>query len=297
MACFAREGADVGLSEAITRYLESLAAGRRSPLYLNVLRSTFRQWLRAGDPPLSDAARDVNAYLAQRLAPLSHNSAVQEFHRVRQFLDYCVTERWLERNPLRGLRAPRPQTVEIDVLSDDELRRLLAAGDHLDRVIIILLLGSGMRLGELIRLTWADIHGDELLLHGKGGKERRVAPGRVALAALASLPRTGDGVLPFKISNLKRRLRVLSKRTQIHFHAHVLRHTFSDRIIAAGASVEELSFMLGHSNLNTTMIYIRRHQGDRALAAQRRLNPCDALLGGDGSGGKVISFRRPTLHP
>ena len=290
---------DVGtvhLSEAVSRYLESLAAGRRSPLYLNVLRSTFRQWLRAGDPPLSDAARDINAYLAQRLAPLSHNSAVQEFHRIRQAIDYFVAERWIERNPLRGLRAPRPQTVEIDVLSDDELRRLLEAGDHIERVVIMVLLGSGMRLGELGRLTWGDIHGDELLLHGKGGKERRVAPGRVALAALYSLPKAmrtgGDAcpLLPFKVSNLKRRLKILSERTHIHFHAHVLRHTFSDRIIAAGGSVEQLSFMLGHSNLNTTMIYIRRHQRDRALEAQRRLNPCDALLG-DG-GAKVLPFRR-----
>jgi len=280
------------LSEAITRYLESLAAGRRSPLYLNVLRSTFRQWLRAGDRPLADAASDVNAYLARRLAPLSHNSAVQEFHRVRQFLDYCVAERWLERNPLRGLRAPRPQTVEIDVLSDDELRRLLEAGDHIERVVIMVLLGSGMRLGELGRLTWGDIHGDELLLHGKGGKKRRVAPGRIALAALTSLPRTGDAVLSFGVSNLKRRLRVLSERTYIHFHAHVLRHTFADRFIAAGGTVEELSHILGHSNLNTTMIYIRRHQRDRALEAQRRLNPCDAFLGGVPQEPKVLPFRR-----
>jgi integrase len=187
--------------------------------------------------------------------------------------------------------------VEIDVLSDDELRRLLAAGDHVERVVIMVLLGSGMRLGELGRLTWADIHGDELLLHGKGGKERRVAPGRVALAALGSLPRTGEAVLPFKVSNLKRRLKILSERTGIHFHAHVLRHTFADRFIQAGGTVEELSHILGHSNLNTTMIYIRRHQRDRALRAQRRLNPCDALLGGNDSGGKVISFRRPALRP
>jgi len=278
------------LGEAVIRYLESLAAGQRSPLYLNVLRSTFHQWLRLGDVPLSRAAAGVNAYLAQRLAPLSHNSACQEFHRVRQFLDYCVAERWIERNPLRGLRAPRPHTVEIDVLSDEEIHRLLAAGDHIDRVIIILLLGSGMRLGELVKLTWADVHGDELLLHGKGGKERRVAPGRVALAALASLPRTDGAVLPFKASNLKRRLKVLSLKTGIQaFHAHALRHSFSDRFIAAGGSVEELSFVLGHSNLNTTMIYIRRHQRDRALEAQRRLNPCDALLGGDS---KVVPFRR-----
>jgi integrase/recombinase XerC len=166
----------------------------------------------------------------------------------------------------------------------------LAAGDHIDRVIIILLLGSGMRLGELVKLTWADVHGDELLLHGKGGKERRVAPGRVALAALSSLPRTDGAVLPFKASNLKRRLKVLSLKTGIQaFHAHALRHSFSDRFIAAGGSVEELSFVLGHSNLNTTMIYIRRHQRDRALEAQRRLNPCDALLGGDS---KVVPFRR-----
>ena len=280
------------LSEAIIYYLETLAAGRRSPLYLKVLRSTFRQWLRAGDRPLTDAVSGINAYLAQRLTPLSHNSGCQEFHRVRQFLDYCVSERWLERNPLRCLRPPRPQAVEIDVLSDDELRRLLAAGDHIERVVIIVLLGSGMRLGELVRLSWADIRGDELLLHGKGGKERRAAPGRIALAALASLPRSDGAVLPFGVSNVKRRLKVLSNRTGIHFHAHVLRHTFADRFVKAGGSIEELAHILGHSNLNTTLIYVRRHQQERALEAQRRLNPADALLGGDSGGGKVLPFRR-----
>jgi integrase len=62
------------------------------------------------------------------------------------------------------------------------------------------------------------------------------------------------------------------------------------RFIHLGGTIQELSRLLGHSKLDTTMQYLRADLEDRALEAQRRLNPADALLGG--GGGKVVLFRR-----
>ena len=280
------------LGEAIASYLQALSAARRSRVYVKMMGYSLGRWeTYSSDPILAHATDTINGFLSQRFIGLSHNSGVQEFHRFRLFLDYCVAQHWLVENPLRRLRAPRTRDVDVNVLTDGELGALLAQASPIARAILIILLGSGMRLGELERLRWSDIHGDELVLHGKGDKDRRVAPGRVAMAAIMSLPRTQPTVLPFGRMGIDYHIRHTAKKAGIEgVHAHRFRHAFADRFIRVGGMVEDLSHILGHSNLNTTMVYIRRHQQERALEAQRRLNPCDALLG-DG-GGKVLPFHR-----
>jgi integrase len=278
------------LGEAIRAYLGALSAAERSPFYVGIMAYSLRRWEREGAGPLSDAATSINEFLARRFVSLSHNTAVAEFHRFRQFLDYCVARHWLTDNPLRAIRAPRARDTDVDVLTDEQLQSLLAHADAITRVILVILLGSGMRLGELERLRWSDVHGDELVLHGKGGKVRRVAPGRAAMAAMLSLPRTQATVLPFGRSGIDYHLRLLAKKARIPLHAHQIRHTFADHFIRSGGTVEDLAHILGHANLATTMIYIRRHQQERALQAQRLYNPADALFGGDG--GVVVPFRR-----
>lgn len=278
------------LGEAIAAYLQALAAAQRSAIYLKMMGYSLRRWeAYVNDPVLSRAIDTVNDFLSRRFITLSHNSGVQEFHRFRLFLDYCVAQHWLKENPLRRLRAPRTRDVDVNVLTDEELRRLLDVATPIARAILIIFLGSGMRLGELERLRWSDIHGDELVLHGKGDKDRRVAPGQMAMAAIMSLPCTQPTVLPFGRMGIDYHIRQTAKKAAVPLHCHQLRHTFADRFIRSGGTVEDLAHILGHSNLQTTMVYIRRHQQERALEAQRRYNPCDALLG---EYGRVVLFRR-----
>jgi len=279
------------LGEAIRAYLGALGAAERSPFYVGIMAYSLRRWERDESCPLSDAASSINEFLARRFVSLSHNTAVAEFHRFRQFLDYCVARHWLKDNPLRAMRAPRATDTDVDVLTDEQLQCLLAHADAISRTILIILLGSGMRLGELERLRWADVHGDELVLHGKGGKVRRVAPGRVAMAAILSLPRTQATVLPFGRAGIDYHIHQTAKRAGVKdVHAHRFRHTFADRFISSGGTLETLGCILGHASLDTTRVYIRRHEQERALEAQRRLNPADVLFEGDG--GVVVPFRR-----
>jgi integrase len=62
------------------------------------------------------------------------------------------------------------------------------------------------------------------------------------------------------------------------FHAHQLRHTFAQRFLEAGGAIEDLSEILGHARLDTTAIYVRAFRRERALDAQRKFNPADALF-------------------
>jgi len=281
----------IGLADAIASYLRALSAAERSPAYITIMSYGLRHWVAESDhTTVVQATADINGFLSRRLSTLSHNTACSEWRRYKQFLDYCVARHWLTDNPLRAIRAPRARDTDVDVLTDEQLQSLLAHADAITRTILIILLGSGMRLGELERLRWSDVHGDELVLHGKGDKVRRVGPGKAAMAAILSLPRTRATVLPFGRSGIDYHLRCLAKKARIPLHAHQIRHTFADHFIRSGGTVEDLAHILGHTNLATTMIYIRRHQQERALEAQRAHNPADALFGGDG--GVVVPFQR-----
>jgi integrase len=73
------------------------------------------------------------------------------------------------------------------VLTDEEINYLLDAGDDLDRAIMVILLGSGMRIGELARLKPSDISGDEVLVTIRRAAGERRLPAltglRLTLAA------------------------------------------------------------------------------------------------------------------
>ena len=141
-------------------------------------------------------------------------------------------------------------------------------------------------------LPAVQVDGDTLQVYGKGGKERLVALGVAGSRVLAELPRNGHHVFPFQTSSIQDRFHRLSVRSGVHVHAHLLRHSCADRLRQAGVGIEDIGMILGHSDLSTTMRYLGR-ESERALEAQRRLNPCDALLG-DGllDGAKVLPFRR-----
>jgi len=286
-------GKNLAFSEAIGKYLLVMRANGRARNTIDTVGGTLRLWQRyLGDVNLRRAAASAIPYLSDRLDSLSHNTGCVEFQRLRCFLRFCVRQHWLPDNPLEGLRPPRPTETPVTVLSDAQIRALLRAGDAYDRAAVLLMLGSGMRVGEVVLLRWADCLDGRLTVHGKGSKVRRVDPGMVAMEALEALPRRGQWIFPMTVGVLKWRMARLAERTSIPFHAHLLRHSFAMRFIRAGGTIDELSRLLGHAKLDTTLVYLRADLEDRALEAQRRLNPCDALLRGDPFPGKVLPFRR-----
>ena len=279
------------LSAAIDKYLLAMRANGRARNTIDTVGGSLRLWQRyVGDINLRRAVTTAIPYISQRLDTLSHNSGCVEFQRFRCFFRWCVRQHWLADSPLEGLRPPRPTETPVMVLSDAQIRALLHAGDAYDRAAVLLMLGSGMRVGEVVALRWVDCTEGRLTVHGKGFKVRRVEPGMVAMEALEALPHRGQWIFPMSVGVLKWRMARLAERTCIPFHAHLLRHSFAMRFIRAGGTIDELSRLLGHAKLDTTMIYLRADLEERALASQRRLNPCDALLLGDGA--KVLPFRR-----
>ena len=269
------------LGTAINAYLQYLRATGHPPSTVETVASCLHVFARyVGPMAVSVAATHVIPFLAERSGHLRRNSQSTYFSFMHGFFTFCVRQDWLITDPLAGLRVPRPERVVTQPLTDREIMALYDAGDQWTRPMVILLLGSGMRIGELSGLRWADVRDGQVLVRGKGSRERTLAPGQRAMAMLYALPRDGEWVFPFTLTAIKDRMRRLSKKANIpSFHPHVMRHTFAHKFLeASGGDIETLSALLGHENLNTTMIYLRASRRERALDAQRRFNPADALF-------------------
>jgi len=208
---------------------------------------------------------------ARRRSPATLNRFADVISRVFR---WAVEQEYLRESPCR-LKRRRQARSRLRYLDEAEERRLLA---HAERAapdltpMILVLLNTGLRLGEAVHLRWEDVdllqRRISIARHPEDGwqpksRQLRVIPlNATALRALASLPRRGPyifhaGACSTAYHRIGRRLNGLLKAAGI-FGAtvHSLRHTFGTRLAQAGVPVTEIQRLLGHSSLTTTEIYM-----------------------------------------
>lgn len=205
-----------------------------------------------------------------------HISSIRSFH---QFL---LRERLSNTDPTVHLELPVVEQKLPQVLSIEEIERLIAAPSSnkpqgiRDVAMLELLYGSGMRVSELIELNLEDIHLTMgfVRVFGKGGKERIVPLGRSAVQACTKYVNTARnqllGTAPkldaFFINQRGKRLTRQGVWKLLKQHAekaaiqqeitpHVLRHSFATHLIENGADLRAVQELLGHSDISTTQIY------------------------------------------
>jgi len=158
--------------------------------------------------------------------------------------------------------------------------------------MLLVLLDCGLRLGELMGLTMADLDlaTEQLRVFGKGRKERFVPfSGPVRRTLLKYLSRrhaiTSDNSLwvdetgvQFSRDGFNSFLRRLEKRTKIRLHAHKFRHTYASQYIANGGNPAYLQRLLGHTTPAMTNRYIHLFDSD-ARNDHRQASPVANLLG------------------
>ena len=159
--------------------------------------------------------------------------------------------------------------------------RACAFADYLTPMVL-LLLHTGLRRGEVFNLTWADVDLDRanLTVRGTGAKSqqtRHVPLNEEALAVLQSWrdQTMGDGlVFPGKngkrFNNIRRSWAgVLDAATISGFRLHDLRHTFASRLVMAGVDLNTVRELLGHSDYSMTLRYAHLAPEHKAAAVAR----------------------------
>ena len=143
-----------------------------------------------------------------------------------------------------------------------------------DQAILEMLYATGLRLSELLSINICDIDRKSELVKvmGKGGKERIVPIGKVALNSIESyLKKLGKSIRssyedPLFVNKKGKRLpkRTLQRRIKKYLEVtmgggtvHTLRHTFATHLVNSGADILTVKELLGHSSLSSTQHYTR----------------------------------------
>lgn len=200
---------------------------------------------------------------------------------LRSFYRHLRRQDLLAEDPTAHLKAPRQGRKLPQVLTRDEVARLLEAPKGTepaalrDRALLELMYACGLRASEAIDLQVADLdlQAGILRARGKGSKERIVPIGSAATRALlAYLLRgrtklVGDRTEGRLFVNHRGRgltRQGLYKIVQRHAKAaglehkmspHTLRHTFATHLLAGGCDLRSLQEMLGHADIATTQLY------------------------------------------
>jgi integrase/recombinase XerC len=189
-----------------------------------------------------------------------------------------ITEQPHYHNPAQGIKGPKfakPLPKNLDV---DQMARLLEIPDDdplaiRDKAMMELMYSSGLRISELVGANMQDINARnaEILVRGKGAKERLIPVGSKALEALKKwlavrpLFMGADEHAVF-LSSKKNRISVRQVRLRMQewgikqgissqVHPHKLRHSFASHILESSGDLRAVQELLGHSSLSATQVY------------------------------------------
>lgn len=241
---------------------------------------------------------DVHNYI-KKLSDLKEKSLARKLSSIRMFYDFMVKKNYLSKSPMDGVEGPKIGKYLPDVLSIDEVDRLLniEPTDNFtfrNRCILELLYSTGLRISELVSLKLENIILDECFVKvmGKGSKERIVPSNDVTTEYLEKYikevrPEMMKGVSTDALflnnhgKGLTRQavFKMIKKRAQDiglkkSISPHTLRHSFATHLLQNGADIRFIQELLGHAELGTTEIYT--HVANETLKKDYdELNPRD----------------------
>lgn len=200
---------------------------------------------------------------------------------IHSFYRFLLYHNYIEQDPSELIETPKKELHLPDVLSIEEIDRMIAQIDmsksesHRNRAIIEMLYGSGLRVSELVNLQLSNIYLQEgyMRITGKGSKQRLVPISPVAIewfaywlqdrnaldikpeaADIAFVNRYGRQLTRAMIFTIIKRL-AEAAGIQKNISPHTLRHSFATHLLQNGADLRIIQQLLGHESISTTEIY------------------------------------------
>jgi integrase len=285
----------VRLDRALDLYLGDLARRGYSPRtrqdYWFKLLPIAEKFENVEDVKPTDCAAFVDKWKDNKVGTLAHSVSV-----VKCFFRWCVEQGFIETNPAERLKRPRkPAADELDVvtISADDVRRLLNAVETWHEALCLGVLAyMGPRRNATSRLRWRDVDLDrETVKFREKGNKVIVKPLPHDLASLLRVA-AADATVPslpddYVIPMVRKQLRLgerddrviwrtvlrVAKRVGIRTHVHAIRAAFAVHFLETHVGdLEALQALMGHKKIETTQIYLRRLNREKAMERVRDLS-------------------------
>ncbi|WP_266160672.1 site-specific tyrosine recombinase XerD [Dyella silvatica] len=253
------------------------------------------RWLAGRGGSLKTARRaDLSAYHGSQ--PVAVRSMARRQSAFRRYYGWLARHESGREDPTLLIERPRMPRSLPKALAEREIESLLNAPDVAstlglrDRAMLELMYASGLRVSELVELPLAGLNTRQgvLRITGKGGKDRLVPVGEVALEHIEAylkgarpvlakgkqpqalfLSQRGAGMTRQMFWTLVKRYAIKIGVSPKRISPHVLRHSFATHLLNHGADLRVLQMLLGHSALSTTQIYtLVAKEGLKRLHAQ-----------------------------
>ena len=255
------------LSEAFTKYADTISPEHRGERWELLRLKALARFDMASKQVAKIGADDIIAWRDSRLKSVSKATVLREMNLLRSVFEACRKEwRWIRENPMKDVTRPRQPPSRKRRVSQDEIDALVSLSGLKDVpqsqtqmavMAFLFAIETAMRSGEILGLTWADVHPRHVVLpKTKNGDSREVPlspKARVLLAALRGFEK------PFDIANGTRDalFRKLVKQAGIDnlvFHDSRAQAIYQ---LSKKLGIMDLARVIGHRDLKSLMIYYK----------------------------------------
>lgn len=230
---------------------------------------------------------DLRGYLADyQEGRGSSKVTIDNIRRIlSSFFAWLEDEDYIMKSPVRRIHKIKTAKIIKEAFSDEHLELLRDTCDEIRNLAIVeLLISSGMRVGELVKLNREDMNFNErsCIVFGKGSSEREVyfdAKTKIHLWQYLQSRQDDNPALfvslraPYRrleIGGVELLLRKLGLETAIaNVHPHRFRRTLATMAIDKGMPIEQVQKLLGHVKIETTMHYALVNQSNVKIAHRR----------------------------
>jgi len=252
----------------------------------------FNKWL-AGKSFVSINSKNIQDYFSDRQKNnIGSSTQARILTCLHSFYQYLLANQLIKKDPTEQLSHPKLEKKLPVFLNIQEVEKLLEAPScsslfgQRDRAMLELMYSCGLRVSELINLSYHNINLKEefIRIHGKGNKERVLPMGEIAIDYLMKYE---TNARPLLLKNgqsdsyfLSNRGRAMSRQNFFYIikayanqvgidkplSPHSLRHAFATHLVQKGADLRSVQLMLGHSDISSTQLYT--HIQNAQLKAQ-----------------------------
>ncbi len=283
--------------EILKKFIIAKTAAGRSKRTLEYYKDTISKTLQTiGKPYTQITANDVRIYLALRVNRdgVSKACANNERRNLSAFYSWLQKEEILLKNPMNKVEAIKEPKIKKKAFSNMELEKIrFACRDEYERALVEVLISTWARISEIAEMRKDEIHGNKIVVHGKGDKYRETyLTAKAQLAVNAFLAKRKDSSpwlfpkgIPFTemkkdgrtpedlhlwwtdpscvvlgrrdSGSLEKTIRRLGVSAGVDkCHPHRFRRTGATMALRAGMPIIEVSKLLGHESIATTQIYL-----------------------------------------